>query len=226
MRTSDLGVSVFSHTHTHRKREGVHQSHDPGGPVCYTSSSLTPLQLLSVLWTEHGSLNKLLPPYWDTQKPRKSPHNSVVKLYEALKGKPNRCSGELLRHCPDRSLLPLVYISVNGLTVKLWITNSLGFLKLSRCNWHPLNKSREDSGSASWSGSCVRSKSLNDLLSALVITSWPWEKGEWRRGGRSESNIAVYTIRVIHLGYVCMLLWVCVWSVNICFLPALHVNTV
>ena len=45
-------------------------------------------------------------------------------------------------------------------------------------------------------------------------------------GERSESNIAVYTIRVIHLGYVCKLCHVCVWSVNICFLLTLLVNTV
>ena len=33
-------------------------------------------------------------------------------------------------------------------------------------------------------------------------------------GGRSESNIAVYRVRVIHLGYVCMLCHACVCVVG------------
>lgn len=55
------------------------------------------------------------------------------------------------------------------------------------------------------------------------------EVGEQRCGGRSESNIVVYTIRVIHLCYVYTVVHVCVcvWGASEhFFLPTLKVNSV
>lgn len=128
-------------THTHTGRQKVQPSFDPGGLLCCTSSSSTLLTLIPALWTEHGSLGELLPPYRDSEKPRKSPQNSVVKLYGALKGVSNRCFlsppsffSRLVHHCPDRILHFSGLHYLKSCLVVVWDLSSFGHI-FNIVNW-------------------------------------------------------------------------------------------
>lgn len=133
--------AVHTQTHTEtRAHRRVQQSCDPGGLVCCTSSSSTLLTLIPGLWTEHGSLGELLPPYRDTEKPRKSPQNSEVKLYGALKGESNRCFlfslffSRLVHHCPDRFLCFSGPHYLKSCLVIAWDLSSYGHI-FNIVNW-------------------------------------------------------------------------------------------